>query len=224
MKASFTFAQIQDEGTLAAGSTTTMGLSGDFGSIRFGDMETFIENKVAAMAANDASDTFSNEVTAALGASSTGSIEYVAPTMNGLTLVLAASTSNAANTDDFDTTQVGVQYVAGPLTVRAATAENATTSEAVVAASYKMGDITGTYVQSDAAGNDKWFGLSYTMGANTFAVSTRDSDTAANEDDTISVKHALSKSTSVGVTYFNDGDTSATTNTDGVIISVAHKF
>jgi len=241
MKASFKLAGSPDGESDGFGDDQIISLSGDFGTVTVGRAETFIESKVRAMAANDTSDVFSNEVEGDMGQRSNGMFEYVSPSFGGAKLYVSANSYDSAATynDDFDMTSVGIEYSNGPLTVRAATADgydrtsgssNTLTTtkskEEAFGVSYKIDALTFTAVhasQKNAGAtktDEQWYGASYTMGANTFAVSTRKSDTAANEDDTFSVKHALSKRTSVGLTIVND----ATSANDATVLTVAHSF
>jgi predicted porin len=199
-------------------ATNKIGLSGDFGTVEMGRMETFIESHVAAMAANDASDYISNEVSAAHGAHGENTLQYTSPSINGMKVVISAIGDSAG--DNLDTTQMGVEYSNGPLLVRAATSDDNGADETVIGASYKVGDLTVAIVNADNTIEETWFGASYTMGANTIAVSTTNSDTAANEDTVLSLKHALSKSTAVYLVRENDG----AANSDTTLVGMQVKF
>jgi len=200
-------------------ATNKIGLSGDFGSIAMGRMETFIENKVAAMAANDASDYLSNEVSASQGAHGENTIEYISPSINGIKVAISAIGDSAG--DNLDTTQVGIEYSNGPLLVRAAASDDNGVDETAVGISYTMGDLKASVVTADDnTQTETWVGVSYTMGANTIAVSTTDSDTAANEDTIFSVKHAMSKNTAIYLAHESDG----AANSDTTLVGMQVKF
>jgi predicted porin len=199
-------------------ATNKIGLSGDFGTVEMGRMETFIESHVAAMAANDASDLLTNEVSAAHGAHGENTLQYTSPSINGMKVAISAIGDSAG--DNLDTTQIGVEYSNGPLLVRAATSDDNGADETVIGASYKVGDLTVAIVNSDNTIEETWFGASYTMGANTIAVSTTNSDTAANEDTIVSLKHALSKNTAVYLVRENDG----AANSDTTLVGMQVKF
>jgi hypothetical protein len=206
---------------LNSASTNIVGLSGDFGTVTFGKQEMWTESAAAAMAANDAADYLSNEVSTSLGASAEATAIYTSPSFNGVTVVLGGR-GNTGN-DDFDTTEVGVQYAANGLTVRAANIDNGTTENTIMGVSYTMGDITVGVVNQDNKTNtedETWYGASYTMGANTIAVSTTNSNTAANDDTILSLKHALSKNTAVYLVHENDG----TANADTTLVGMQVKF
>ena len=230
MKAFATISLVDDAGSssasngdigLSSSSTNIVGLSGDFGTITFGKQEMWTESAAAAMANNDAADFISNEVSTAMGASADATAVYVSPSFNGVNVVLGGR--GTTGNDDFDTTEIGVQYAANGLTVRAANIDNGTNDDTIVAVSYKMGDLTvGVVDQStDRASQDEtWFGASYTMGANTLGVSTTNSDTAGQEDTVISLKHAMSKNTAVYLVHENDG----TANADVTLVGMQVKF
>jgi len=215
------------KGMMAQGSTQIVGLSGDFGTITMGKNETFIESAVAASAANDASEGMSNEVTTSLGETAEATVEYTSPSFNGFTVV-ASGRGTADSSDDLDTTSIGFKYSNGPLTVMAAQADandSANTEDTVIAAHYTMGDIKVGVVHaaveaSGATTDETWYGASYTMGANTFSISTKSSDTAANEDDLFSIKHAMSKNVNVYLVHQND----ASANSDKTGVGMQVKF
>jgi len=213
-------ADSDDTSTLSQDAATNkIGLSGDFGSIAMGRMETFIENKVAAMAANDASDYLTNEVSASQGAHGENTIEYISPSFNGVKVAVSAIGDAAG--DNLDTTQLGVEYSNGPLLVRAAASDDNGVDETVIGVSYTMGDLKASVVQADDnTQTETWFGVSYTMGANTIAVSTTDSDTASNEDTIFSVKHAMSKNTAIYLAHESDG----AANSDTTLVGMQVKF
>jgi len=239
MKASFKLAGSPDGAADGFGDDQIISLSGDFGTVSLGRMETFSENKVRAIAANDPSDSQSNEVAGTIGQRANGVIAYASPKMNGLQVFAAGTVldSATAQTDDFDNTDFGVMYSNAGLTVALAQADgftrdssNAITTtkakETSIAVKYVMGDFTVAAVNAEvdidgstAATEETWVGVSYKMGNNTFAASTRSSDNSNADDNTFSVKHALSKRTYVGLTIVDDEGGSDTT-----ALTVGHKF
>jgi len=239
MKAGFVIAVSPDGNTAGTDrwDDQYLTLSGDFGSIKMGRHELFIENAVNAIAANDASDVLSNEVTGNVGERANNSLEYTSPSFNGVKVVLSARGSSSAGSDDLDGTGVGIDYSNAGLTVRAAqfdgfntsstggTVDTTATEETSVAVKYAMGDFTiaaaNAEVKTASSKTDEsWFGVSYQMGANTISASTRSSEGTSGDDDTFSVKHALSKQTSVGITFVN----AQAANSDKAAITVAHSF
>ena len=240
MKASFKMAGSPDGASDGFGDDQIISLSGDFGTVSVGRMETFSESKVRAAAANDASDSLSNEVAGTIGQRSNGVLAYASPKFNGIQVHAAGTIldSATAQTDDFDNTDFGISYSNAGLTVMVSQSEGFTrdsdnavettkATETNIAVKYVMGDFTvaavNAEVDSKTAGtattDETWFGVSYKMGNNTFAVSTKSSDNANADDDTFSVKHALSKQTSIGLTHLNDQG-----GNDSTALTIAHKF
>jgi len=237
LKASFKLSGSPDGAADGFGDDQWLALSGDFGTISMGRMETFSESKVRATAANDASDTYGNEVTGTIGERANGVIAYASPSMNGLQVHAAVTSLDASTTQtsDFDQTDFGVSYSNAGLTVMVSQADgytaitNATkATETNVAVKYVMGDFTVAAVRADidydnAATTDTdetWVGVSYKMGNNTFAASARSSDGNSGDDNTFSVKHNLSKSTSIGLTVLD----AQAANSDVTVLTVAHSF
>jgi predicted porin len=240
MKASFKLAGSPDGSSDGFGDDQIISLSGDFGTVSVGRMETFSESKVRAMAANDASDSLSNEVAGTIGERSNGVIAYSSPSMSGFQVHAAATIldSTTSQTDDFDNTDIGISYTNGPLTVMVSQADGygndgettpdldlTKTTETSIAVKYVMGDFTVAAVKAEddngtsADTSETWVGVSYTMGNNTFAVSTKSSDNTGGDDDTFSVKHSLSKQTYVGLTFLNDE-----AGSDSAALTVGHSF
>ena len=222
MSAFFKYNTQQDNGTDNLGNNTTVvGLKGGFGTVTMGVQEMLMESKVAAMAANDASHDLSNEVTYGLGNTADATLTYVSPSMNGLTVGLSAR--GQAGNDDIDTTDLMVQYSGNGLTVRAGVADDDVAGQDAkgIGASYTMGalKVGAVYMEQNDV-DETWLGAAYTMGNNTFAVSTTNSDTANNEDTIFSVKHALSKRTNAYVVYEDDGQ--ADNNT--TMVGIKHAF
>jgi len=207
-----------------AGSTQVVGLSGDFGTISVGKQELWIESAAAAMAANDASDMLTNEVSTDVGAAGEGTVEYVSPSFNGVTIV--AGMIGDASGDDADTTSFGIQYANAGLTVRAATADDNGVDTEVFGVSYTMDGLTVGVVNAEegTAKDQTWFGASYTMGANTLAISTVDSDTRAAEDTIISLKHAMSKNVAVYLVHEDDTAAAAANDSKTTLVGMQVKF
>jgi hypothetical protein len=200
---------------MASSSTQIVGISGDFGTLTMGKQEAWIESAAAAMAANDASDRLSNEVATSVGATGEGTIEYVSPSMNGVKVVLTAIADAAG--DDLDTTSIGVEYANGPLLVRFASADDNGVDTDVIAASYSINGFNLKAANADENGaSETWYGVDYTMGANTFAASTNTN----TKVDIFSVKHAMSKNVAVYAAMQNG----ATTATDETLVGMQVKF
>jgi len=206
-------------------STQTISLSGDFGSITVGREETLTESMVAAMAANDAADSLSNEVAGNNGTVNNASATYMSPNMNGFQLGLQGQGTDAG--DDLDVTTVMVSYTNGPLTVKASSEDNAGTDTTVVAAAYTIDGLTVSAVMSDSdatEGEETWVGAKYTMGANTIAISRNSADTRANDDTVISLSHSMSKQTSAYIAWEDDSAAAAADDKKTVLLGVKHSF
>jgi predicted porin len=201
-----------------AGEDLIVSLSGDFGTIAMGNMESFTEGKLSAMMALDPVDSISIEDGRDETKRTEGGIAYVSPSFNGLTVGVAgfAGLNGATGQNgDLDATDMYVSYSNSGLTVSAShenvDAGGATTAKdkktTMVGAQYKMGDLTLRVVDRDvdmgAAASDSsslYYGASYTMGANTVAVEAiNEKGNGAVDAKVISLKHALSKNTAVYV-------------------------
>jgi predicted porin len=239
MKAGFVWHMVSDDtGAVSVGGDKAISLSGDFGTISTGRMEPFIENKIASVANIDASEELDLEYSPATGMNATRSdtgIRFVSPNMNGLTVGVEAYADEAGGTDDWDTTAVYVSYSAGGLTLQAASEQsdeaNTTGDVTAISAMYKMGDfsVRAVNVDMDAnlAANDSeetMIGATYTMGNNEFAVGAitdAKGQSAARDGDKIySVKHSISKSTSVYLVHFADDTGTA----DETLVGMKHSF
>jgi len=232
-RAAHTVASLSPSGTISAdsahnGSTTstqTITLSGDFGAITVGREETLTESMVAAMAANDAADSLSNEVAGNNGSVNNASATYMSPNMNGFQLGLQGQGTTGA--DDLDVTTVMVSYTNGPLTVKASSEDNAGTDTTVVAAAYTIDGLTVSAVMSDSdadEGEETWVGAKYTMGANTIAISRNSADTRANDDTVVSLSHSMSKQTSAYLAWEDDNGSAASADKKTVLLGVKHSF
>jgi len=245
MKAGFVYHLVSDgdgndAGAVAVGGDTAISLSGDFGTVSAGRMEPFIENKLASIANIDASEELDLEFNPGTGESinagrSDTGVRFVSNNMNGLTVGVEAYADENVGTDDWDTTAIYVKYSNGGLTVQAASESN---EEALVgdttaySIQYAMGDISVRAVNVDldspTAGDDAeetMVGATYTMGSNQFAIGSivdaKGTNVAARDGDTIySLKHSLSKSTSVYLVHFSDDTGTA----DQTLVGMKHSF
>jgi len=215
MKAFFKIASSPDGGAEGIGSDDRfVGISGDFGSIKFGRYETMITSHGNDMANGLAStEILSVEAQPTVSSNTRGNegVNYTSPNFNGVTVAVGAwmngIAEDTANTNkDWDSTEAMVQYANNGLTVRYVTrnSDEATEDSSVIGANYTMGDLTlgVTDLSSDDSTEEATIvGAKYTMGANTFAAAyVADHKTAANEGDYIlTAKHSLSKSTTIWV-------------------------
>jgi len=250
MKASFKYHLFNDGAnttSTAAGNgvaDTSVTLSGDFGAISAGRMESFHEAKVQGFLNIDAShdlDLETNIDNAGFGDRGNAVVAYTSPSMNGLQVSVATAmvndidTTNGSDSGSWnDVTDVMVSYSANGLTVFAERidADYASTDDSAeaIGASYKMGDLElramrRTTDVSNTEVDTDFLGVKYTMGAITLAAGTIDNDT--NGDASIlSASYALSKRTSVYVVSADsDADAEAdNANNSGTGIGIKHTF
>jgi len=231
MKASFKIHRFFDDGdSNSTGDTDksadmSISLSGDFGSVTTGRFEPYTVSSIASMMNIDAAEDLDLETTTTSQQRSEGGFRYVAPTMNGLTVGVEGFADGSSTGDDFATTSIFAQYSNGPLLVRAAKETNgggASADEDVtsIAASFSMEGLKATVVHiqddngSSADEDTTVYGLNYTMGANTIGFGVTDSDvTATDGDSIISLKHSLSKQTSVYIVQKNEDQAGANDTT-----------
>jgi predicted porin len=226
----------QDEESSNVNNTGTADLSvtvsGDFGSVVVGRFEPASEGVMDAFMNIDAShDLDLEDNTNAIGRSNNG-LAYMSPSMNGFSVgvgTFAGASATTTNGDIDGATEVFVKYSNGPLTVMASNTDvDGGADIQAFAASYKMGDLEVRAMErqsnsgvAGAADIDLTFiGAKYTMGANTFAIGTADSDTNSKDTDIISVSHAMSKNTSIYITQENVD----AANSDRTAIGIATKF
>jgi hypothetical protein len=237
MKASFTIHRYFDDigdntGGEDRSADNKIGLSGDFGSITVGRFEPYTVSQITSMMNIDASEDLDLEVAPGQGRTE-GGFRYVSPNMNGLNVGVEGFADGGSTGDDFATTTIFAQYSNGPLMVRVAQESDGQGTSAdidvtSIGATYTMDALKATVVRvSDDNGasadeDSTVYGLTYTMGANTVAFGVTDSDVAANDGDSIiSLKHALSKSTSVYLVQKNE-DQAGTSDT--TLVGVKHSF
>ena len=209
----------------------SVSLSGDFGTITAGRFETFNMAYFHPKADMDPSHDITLEDTLGQQGRVNGSLAYVSPSFNGLTVGLSAlmgagmadSGTDTSNTDGSEVmvkyTNAGLELSAGTTTHKGAAADEKVTN---VYAGYSMGDLKVGVLHRDvennngntaAAGQNKstTFNVAYTMGANTVSFGLLDSDDARDGDSVIALKHAMSKNVSAYIAQKNDDDGDDTT-------------
>ena len=207
-------------------------VSGDFGSITAGRFEPASEGVIDAFLNIDGSHDLDleNATENAIGRTNNG-LAYTSPSMNGFTVSLGNfASASSTNDKDFDgASEIFVKYSNGPLMVMANSTEVDGGAEIqAIAASYKMGDLEVRAMErssnsgtAGAADIDLTFiGAKYTMGNNTFAIGTADSDTNSKDTDIISVTHNLSKNTSIYIVQENVD----AADSDRTTFGIAQKF
>jgi predicted porin len=218
----------------AGGNTADLSVtvSGDFGSITAGRFEPASEGVIDAFLNIDGSHDLDleNATENAIGRTNNG-LAYTSPSMNGFTVSLGNfASASSTNDKDFDgASEIFVKYSNGPLMVMANSTEVDGGAEIqAIAASYKMGDLEVRAMErssnsgtAGAADIDLTFiGAKYTMGNNTFAIGTADSDTNSKDTDIISVTHNLSKNTSIYIVQENVD----AADSDRTTFGIAQKF
>jgi len=244
LKAGFVYHMVAD----SDGGTTTEGLSvagdmaislsGDFGTVSAGRMEPFVENKLASVANIDASEELDLEFSTGSSQDSNvvrdaSGVRFVT-SVSGLTVGVEAYVDEAESGDSTDTTAIYAAYTMGGLTVQVAS-ENSDVAAAgdttAMSAVYKMGDLTlravNVDLDSQEAGKDAeqtMIGASYAMGSNEIAIGqitdAKGNNKAVEGDTIVSLKHSLSKSTSVYLVHFADD----AGNADQTLVGMKHSF
>ena len=207
-------------------------VSGDFGSITAGRFEPASEGVIDAFLNIDGSHDLDleNATENAIGRTNNG-LAYTSPSMNGFTVSLGNfASASSTNDKDFDgASEIFVKYSNGPLMVMANSTEVDGGAEIqAIAASYKMGDLevramersSNSGTAGDADIDLTFIGAKYTMGNNTFAIGTADSDTNSKDTDIISVTHNLSKNTSIYIVQENVD----AADSDRTTFGIAQKF
>jgi len=210
MKAGFLIQRTaDDQSAVSSGSDRFVTLSTGTVNVKAGYFEHYMESSIGGAAANDAAHDVSNEISVGeINTSSTNAGDSVEVSFSPM----AGATVGYQLGDNADT--VFAQYSNGGLMVRVAQENNASEKDILgIVAQYKLDDLTLRVVDmdNDADADQTWLGAEYTMGANTFGVSVVDGngDGADDGDVTVSLKHALSKRTSVYIAHGSDDDASA---------------
>jgi predicted porin len=213
MKAGFNITQTVDDATASANTDRFVTVSGDFGQLKAGTFESYIESTIGASAANDAAHDVSNEISD--GETGTqNQIEFSMSPMAGLSVGYQAG-------DTADT--VFASYSNAGLTVRAAqNSGNGSTDVTAFSVEYKMDGLRARYVEidNDSGVAPSWFGVDYTMGNNNIAIS-QIMDGADDNNMTVSLNHQLSKQTNVYIAHGSDDDASVN---DETIVGIKHSF
>jgi len=220
LKASAKYHLFHDDGKANANGHADMSvtISGDFGAVTAGRMEPLIEGAFDAFANIDASHDLDLEGMDVMTRTTvgTGGLAYVSPNMNGISVAV----SNVSNGDFSAANEVLVKYSNGGMTLMAinSDADDLDTDATGFAVGYKMGDLELRAMTRDGQTDDvdtdyTMIGAKYSMGANTFALGYAEEDAGSSgnigsykiesESYIVSASHALSKNTSVYVTYKN---------------------
>ena len=221
MKAGMKYHLFHDDDTDQVADTSVF-LSGDFGTVTAGRMETFNMAYFHGFAAGDAAHDMTLEDTN--GHQGRGNaVQYVSPSFNGFTVGLGAvidsgmvntntaGTTKGTDTDDVDQQDIMVKYSNGPLTVAAGQTK------------HKGGSASDEEVTNIA--------VSYTMGDLKLAVLDRSVDNSDGSAKTTTAVEGDNDMTTVSATYkmgnntFYAGITDSDDGQDGDwVVSVAHNF
>jgi len=218
MKVSTVIQLVGDNDTGAGAGNRNVTLSGDFGSIQLGRMESYIEQSVNALMATDPAHTISIEQSVGEGTMDQGR-RYTTPTMAGAKVVVESFAAGE--------TGAAIVYSNGGLSAQYAVESGATNTEEVASYSvqYKMGDMMARVVNTeDDAGDEATFvGGTYKMGANTLGlgvITDAKGTIAANDGDyTVSLSHSMSKNTSVYFAHMNNDD-----GDDETVVGIRQNF
>jgi len=206
----------------------SVSLSGDFGTITAGRFETFNMAYFHPKADMDPAHDITLEDTLGQQGRVNGSLAYVSPSFNGLTVGvstlmgagMADSGTDTSNTDGSEYmvkyTNAGLELSAGKTTHKGAAADEEVIN---VYAGYNMGDLKVGVLHRDVENDDggatdnksTTYNVAYTMGANTVSFGLLDSDDARDGDSVIALKHAMSKNVSAYIAQKNDDDGDDTT-------------
>jgi len=242
MKATATYHQFVDSGVTGSAGTSnanmTVAISGDFGTITAGRMESVTESVFDAVANIDASHDLDVEDNNNQISRQNAVIAYASPSFNGFSFTAASIALDGGDTDTgadlAEGTEITAKYTWNGLTVMAGEQDHDKAAKVQsIGAIYKMGDLELRVMDRESENNgaskvDSLFmGAKYTMGANTFAYGRMDigkgqANSAATtaDRDILSVSHALSKNTSVYVTRLN----SDAANEDKTAFGIVQKF
>jgi len=243
MKAGMKYHLFHDDDTDQVADTSLF-ISGDFGTLNAGRMETFNMAYFHGFAAGDAAHDMTLEDTNGMQGRG-NALAYVSPSFNGLTVGLATvidagAANSGTDTDDRDMNELMVKYSNGGLTVAAGTTTheggNAADEKITnIAASYKMGDLKVSVLNRDVEDSDgsgtggtsgdnemTTVAVNYTMGNNSFYAGVTDSDDGQDGDWVVSAAHNFSKRTSAYIAFKNDDDN--TTDDSQTLVGLKHSF
>jgi predicted porin len=243
MKAAMKYHYTNDDGgmtTAQAVADTSVTLSGDFGALTVGRMETINQSYFHPFAAGDAAhDMTLEDANGQQGR--VNAVAYASPSFNGLTvmgaLVQMTAGTQGVDTNDTDATEIAAKYSNGGLTVAAGRTihKGSVADETItnIAASYNMGDLTFAILNRDVeddgnvlnADNElTTVSVKYAMGSNTLYAGMNDSDDGQDGDYVVSFAHNLSKRTSAYVAYKHDDTPAAGLDEGQTLIGLQHTF
>jgi len=207
-----------------------LGVSGGFGTVVAGSMETLTQGVVSSMMDDGAGNGTTVLESAMTGVGRKHALAYVSPTVNGFH-VAAAGVLNGAEGDLASSTDLLVAYDNGPLSVKVAyadldAADHADVDVLSIGGSYTAGDAKISVLNVDVDGavdaTDTMFRLDYTMGNNVILLGYKDAENDADDNAVIKLTHNLSKRTAVYAGFRSRDDTAAAG--DATFAGMIHKF
>ena len=205
-----------------------MGLKGDFGTLAFGRMGAPVKGVLYGVGNVQLADANGGDDFAqGFHAKGTRSNNVVAYSNNMGGVDVTIGTSGNDDDDNFDGKHFSAKTNMGGATVAVGLYDTSTLDTMIVGAKMSMDNLTAAVVYEDADSttanadyDTTGVSLSYKMGANTISASysTRDHENSATADidrTTFGLQHALSKKTSVYVSY-GDVDTGVANTTEDV--------
>jgi len=224
------------QGTNVSYKDVKLGVSGGFGTVVAGSMETLTQGVVSSMMDDGAGNGTTVLESAQTNVGRKHALAYVSPTVNGFH-VAAAGVLNGAEGDLASSTDLLVAYDNGPLSVKVAYADLDAADHAPgnvdvlsIGGSYTAGDAKISVLNVDVDGavdaTDTMFRLDYTMGNNVILLGYKDAENDADDNAVIKLTHKLSKRTAVyaGFRSAEDVDSDNKAKGDATFAGMIHKF
>jgi len=211
-----------------------LGVSGGFGTVVAGSMETLTQGVVSSMMDDGAGNGTTVLESKLTNVKRKHALAYVSPTVNGFH-VAAAGVLNGAEGDLASSTDLLVAYDNGPLSVKVAyadldAADHADVDVLSIGGSYTAGDAKISVLNVDVDGavdaTDTMFRLDYTMGNNVILLGYKDAENDADDNAVIKLTHKMSKRTAVyaGFRSAEDMDSAGDAKGDATFAGMIHKF
>ena len=218
---------------------TTVSLSGDFGTIIAGRMESLAESKMDAFANIEGGNLLDLEAeSSAFSSRVNNAVAYVSPDFNGFHAAVSTfqgsdNAMNACNEVLGVYSNAGLKVMANSSQCRQAATGDL--EHQGIAVSYNMGDVTfyvmDTEYDVSAASDNKdytMYGVKYAMGNNTIAVGMNDDQgkgTSGAEETLVSLTHNFSKNVSVVAQWSNtDYNTASEKEDDTYLVGMRVNF
>ena len=215
---------------------TTVSLSGDFGTIIAGRMESLAESKMDAFANIEGGNLLDLEAeSSAFSSRVNNAVAYITPDINGFHAAISTfqgsqDQMNACNEVLGVYSNAGLKVMANASQCNQAAA--ADLEHSGIAVSYTMGDVTlyAMDTEFDVSTSDRnndytMYGVKYAMGNNTIAFGMNDDEVAASEQMLLSLTHSFSKNVSVIAQWENtDHDAANAADDDEYLVGMRVNF